>query len=847
MKYLIVFIVILTVSCDLSDNNSKKQESKNETVSTNSPSEPQNPIQPTEADKSTSQVSSSGETINKTGSWEPLMMRSLEEHNQGKKGSGSEQHFHGITRSFYNPDYIYAVQDIAGPWRSSDAGETWHKCIDKGLVASNSDSIAVDPVNPLKLFVQMDNWNGYKKQEIGGLYLSNDGGDSWELVQEITWDDSFTFNAWDGPRQKSAYIWNGDFDVIGDPTASYNHRTFSQNINWSPVGVSENNSPENWYAAFPRNSLYYSNDGGNTWNTGASLYDYQFIYSVRCDLKDKNTVYIATEKGLLVSTDGGETVNKRGIWKVNNVARDEDRNNLVDFPRDDTFSDLHRYIRILSLEIDTNIPGKFWAVGSWFKDETVNKYYQAREWIFISYDYGYTWTEHEFQPWKASQNLPSRLFINPGDSNYIYVTNRWGFNHSISKDGGITWETGINGSAFPGFERESTWRTRINGGLTGFVPNPSDPMDVVIYSHATFWKSSNWGKTFNESSTGFNGIAWSWYKEGISFDPYNPNRIATFNCDVNVRITENNWDYFFTPENVEDINKWAADKITAGQGSHAGSFQHIENSNVIVATIGEYFKTRLMRSEDGGRNWALIENLPTPAKKSYNEKYWAGGDIYYVGFSPVLKNRVWAASMFSDDAGKTFNLIDFGLDSKGNTYKTTPVVLGYSFNNPKTVYAVGNYGKTIVRSDDSGDTWRTYNNGNVQVNWQVTWFDRKPFFEADPFNENIIYLHSRDGGVTMFDGNEWTDIFTANDILGKDKGNHVRSIATDPTNEGVIYIGCFSPGFDGIWKTTDRGITWENITENLPRICNSAMKVNPHTGELFLGSYIGTWVYPGHK
>ena len=54
----------------------------------------------------------------------------------------------------------------------------------------------------------------------------------------------------------------------------------------------------------------------------------------------------------------------------------------------------------------------------------------------------------------------------------------------------------------------------------------------------------------------------------------------------------------------------------------------------------------------------------------------------------------------------------------------------------------------------------------------------------------------------------------------------------------------FAPGIPCIFRSLDGGASWEDITANLPRCGMSAMKVNPHTGELYKGSVIGTWVYP---
>lgn len=798
------------------------------------------------------------------GNWFPLMMRSQEEDQLGLAGAGSEQHFHGIARSQYNPDYIYACQDITGPWRSRDGGETWQKTLDRGIMVTNSDSIEVDPVDPNKVFSIMESWNGYRPQGLGGIYRSLNGGDDWELVMNVEWDPSYTFEAWDGPRPRSPYLWSGDTDITGENTASFNHRYYSHNIAWSPVGVDPSNSPDLWFAALPRDYLYYSNDGGTTWLKGADIKHIQFIYAVYADPWNQNNVYLATDRGFYVSTDRGLTVHRRGTWYTYDLGSDplvegrdgpQGHSTIVTYPDLTQTDHLHRNMRVQSLALDPQVPGKMWAVGRWLLPGDT-AYYQTRERLFVSYDYGENWLDAPgggygiedtpVQPWNGD-NLPNLVFIHPADGNYLYVTNRWGFTHNYSTDGGQTWQSGQYSESFPGFGRDAAWRNRMNGGMTGIVPNYNDVNDIVAYSHATFWKSTDAGNQFHESSAGFNGIAWSWYKKGIAFDAFDPGRWATFNCDVSVRITENNGRYFFSPDNLSEINTWKADRLTMGQGSHAGAIQPIMNSQVMVASIGQYFKVRLMRSTDGGRNWSLIDNLPSSSGTGYdNNSYYQGSSFFFIDFHREKPNILWAEHLISYDAGETFELIDFGLDCEGKPYKSNPSVQGYCYQYPDTVYGLANHNRGIVRSDDGGRTWRHYNSTDRhgQIPHRVTYFDRIPFFAVNSTNPDIVYVHSDGGGVAAYDGTGWTDIFPASMVPGVENGNFIRAIAVDPQDGDVIYIAGFMPGYNCFFRTTDGGQTWTNISENLPRIGNCAMEVNPHTRELMMGSFIGTWVYP---
>lgn len=86
--------------------------------------------------------------------------------------------------------------------------------------------------------------------------------------------------------------------------------------------------------------------------------------------------------------------------------------------------------------------------------------------------------------------------------------------------------------------------------------------------------------------------------------------------------------------------------------------------------------------------------------------------------------------------------------------------------------------------------------------------------------------------------------FLENKIGGEAQHNFVRTICVDPNDSDIVYAATLASGHGCIFRSMDGGITWKNITGNLPRNGMSAMAVNPHTGELYKGSCIGTWIYP---
>ena len=73
----------------------------------------------------------------------------------------------------------------------------------------------------------------------------------------------------------------------------------------------------------------------------------------------------------------------------------------------------------------------------------------------------------------------------------------------------------------------------------------------------------------------------------------------------------------------------------------------------------------------------------------------------------------------------------------------------------------------------------------------------------------------------------------------------VTKIVVDLNHSEIIYAGVSGlSGVSHIWRSIDSGKTWEDITYNLPRQAVGGMAINPHSGELMIGSFYGTWIFP---
>lgn len=185
-----------------------------------------------------------------------------------------------------NPDIAYAAalgtlwseNEDRGLYKTTDGGETWSKVLYVDETTGATD-IKMDPENPNKLYAamwQFRRWPYHFKSggEGSGLYISNDGGASWERKTE---EDGLP---------------SGDLGRI-------------------VIGTAKSN-PNRVYALVEakESALVRSDDGGSSWqkvNTEKGVADRPFYYSeIEVDPNNDDIVYnIATF--VRRSIDGGKT------------------------------------------------------------------------------------------------------------------------------------------------------------------------------------------------------------------------------------------------------------------------------------------------------------------------------------------------------------------------------------------------------------------------------------------------------------------------------------------------------------------------------------------------------------
>lgn len=579
--------------------------------------------------------------------------------------------------------------------------------------------------------------------------------------------------------------WIPVFDNIGRPSIG--------NIEIAPsdsqriyVGTGEANASAT-SGAFFGDGIYRSDDAGSTWNH-IGLEESQHIGRIVVDPSDEDRVFVAATGTLYGKNE------ERGLYRSNNGGNSWEKVLYV--------SDSTAVIDVAMNPLNTNI-------------------------LFAA-----TWERIRY-PWARDYG---------GETSGVYR----------SLDGGDTWLKLENG--LPISDTET--------GRIGLAISESSPSTI----YASY--------TTNSITNEFDGL----YKSTDNGDSWTQIAYAAIS-DVNASF---GW-YFGnlrvhpTNSNVVYVLGQLLYKTTDGGSNWSQDFSmHVDhhsmeysrnNTNMILAGNdgGAYL------SENGGLTWQHFENLPitqfynievdylqpnrffggtqdnnTLRTTTGNNNDWhsiLGGDGFQVNVDNNDSNNVYAESQWgnlyrSTNGGNNMEWATDGIDFNDRTNWNTPVEISPFDTN--VLY----YGSNkLYKSTDKAVFWNPISGDltDGQHPSGSTAYGTLTAIAPSYTNLDVVYAGSDDGNVSVtFDGGiTWASV----DADLPDR--FVTQIAIHPTDDLTAYV-TFS-GFHHldytphIFKTTDGGQNWEDISGNLPSIPINDVVVSADDDYLFIATDTGVW------
>jgi len=391
--------------------------------------------------------------------------------------------------------------------------------------------------------------------------------------------------------------------------------------------------------------------------------------------------------------------------------------------------------------------------------------------LMKSYDGGQTWL-----PTGLSFNLTqavraTAVHILPHQPNVLIVTTRNGMRRSI--DGGDTWVT-VQG-----------------GGFNSLEPHPTNPNLLFATTYGTparIHRSTNGGANWSQLNA-TNGLPNNANRIELAASPSDTNYLYAL-CSGNdngflgmYRSTDRglNWTLQSSSPNLMGWSPVGSDQ--GGQGWYDLAVEVDPDDRNVLYTGG----VNIWKSTDGGVTWNL-------------NAHWYGG-----GGAPYVHADIhWLA--FQPGTGRLFACGDGGLSRTTNGGATwTELQNGMNISQ---YYKIGTSAvdsvQVIAGAQDNGTHLRQPN-----AVWDRVAGGDGMDCAIDPNNPSIMYssVYYGDFQKSVNGGNNFGASFN---LPPAGTGNWVTPFAIDPTNGQVLYAG-----FDGVWKSTNGGVSFSNVSGSL--------------------------------
>lgn len=590
------------------------------------------------------------------------------------------------------------------------------------------------------------------------------------------------------------------------------------------------------YLGGANGGVWKTTDGGTTWNPVTDGEPSLAIGSIAIDPTNPDTVYVGTGEenfnsdaysgvGILKSTDAGATwTNILGPFsrqRIGSLAIEPSNTKILLAA---TSAGIYRSQDAglnwslvqsgtgSSIFFDPSTPGVAWAgLGNIFG--------AAANGVYRSTDGGLTW---KLALGTTGASVPNGSaigrveLVNSGttaNAAYAVIANPIGGSGATlngiykTSDGGQHWAKLFA----PDFCQPQCWYN-----LT-FQQHPSDPT-ILVAGGVTMYRSINAGSTWsNLPSNGSGGNT-----------PHVDHHALQFTQD-GLRLYDGNDGGVWSTENISGIATWKNLNATLSLTQYYPNLS-IHPTDPTIALAG---------SQDNGTH--LYQNNPRWTRV-------ISGDGGWTAIDPASPNVAYAeyvdVALFKTRRGDFADILDVdqGIDPNDRVPFIASFVIDPS--NPQRLY-FGTY--RLYRSTDgaglwtpiSGDLTDPPSSTSTSATYTISTIAVAP---TDP---NTIYTGARSGAVyaTRDGGANW------NEVSGNLPARAVTHLTVDPIDPATVYVtyaGFSTAGetFQGhIYKSTDSGGTWQDLTNNLPNLPLDDLVVDPDLpNTLYLATDLGVMV-----
>ncbi len=375
-----------------------------------------------------------------------------------------------------------------------------------------------------------------------------------------------------------------------------------------------------------------------------------------------------------------------------------------------------------------------------------------------------------------------------------------------STNGGLTWTN----AALP--DQSSGGLSFFNGqGMFDIyvAVHPADPQKVYA-GGIDILRTNNGGSSWSNITQGYSTRNFHPDQQAFAFNPLNPNTIYVVG-DGGVMKSYNGGTSFVDLNHDLTITQFIGLAVSATDTNIVLAGSQDNGTEVFTGDLN----WDLVAEGDGG----FTEIDPTNLNIQYGQRYHVAPD----GFSQLKTVNLWESSAN----------INSGLNGGDRSEFYVPYTLDE--NNPARLF-LGSY--RVYRTTNGGSAW-------TAVSGDLTGgFHTITAIRVAKKNSNYVCAGTFNGLIHLSTnaGNSWISV-----TPGTFPERPIGDIAFDPNDENIIYAafqGFATLGqqdhLGHIWKTTNGGSAWTNVSGDLPDIPVNALAINPFdASEMVAGTDAG--------
>ncbi|MCB0664960.1 MAG: glycosyl hydrolase [Saprospiraceae bacterium] len=480
--------------------------------------------------------------------------------------------------------------------------------------------------------------------------------------------------------------------------------------------------------------------------------------------------------------------------------------------------------------------------------------------IYKSEDGGMTWRKVLYVD---DHTGCSEISMDANNPRILYAT-MW-------EHGRLPWKVisgGPGSGVYKSVDAGETWE-KIEKGLPDELgkmaitvsPANSEKVYAVIESDSEkeqggLFVSENAGKSWKKVSSDHRLVQRAWYYIEVFADPENENMVYVMSAPALRSIDGGKtwerlsgthgdfhdlWINADNPRNMVIANDGGA-AITFNRGESWSPQDNMPTAQFYRINVDNHTPYRIYGGQQDNTSVRISsQSLGGYAITERDWSYSAGGESAFLAFDPDNPRYVWGGSYLGTieildvEANATTNVMAapiqyLGKETKDMRYRfnwNAPII--WSKHEPNTYYHGAQY---VLRTQDNGRTWEEVSpdltrdeeekqgkGGGPYTNEAVGAenYGTISYMIESPHEKGVIWVASDDGLVhlTRNGGEKWDDVTPK----GLDECL-VNAIDISPHDPATAYIATtrykFNDHTPGIYKTTNYGKSWENISKGIP-------------------------------